>query len=696
MRRHEWDIHPRRSGGLVKPLQVSTALLVLFLGWSFFAPPASFAAEPCSKCHEKKDIGAGFRSVHPPFEEDDCTACHGEHGDKGRLVLAAAGNALCEGCHEDTDKAFLKAHNYIRGSKVVCTSCHDPHRSTEEHLLLPNRHRPLAFGRCDSCHRFDGTLQKPVRELCLGCHAKEQFTRRVTHWPVNQGECLSCHDPHASRQPSLLKARYAPGRWIGGETDVALCLGCHDRRNFFSEDVGTTLFRSGERNLHALHVSAAGSAGRDEARQRVSCRNCHEVHSSENPKLVRRELDCGGVPCLKLEFQRTNNGGQCLSGCHAPQSYEFAGEPAPAAAPAAAPARAVAPPRKAATLPEQSALERSINKSCISCHEKDVKRFAKARIHAPVRAGACSFCHLDHGPENKLILLGREDRLCARCHDLGSEASRAVHGGFAIEGSRCTECHDPHGGERAGFIYERRHPPFAEGDCGSCHGKPAQGWKIAGNISKACRECHDEIGREKYPHSALAAQGCLGCHRAHAAGEKALLRARRPALCFTCHPRPRFAQQTIHDPVREGDCAACHPTHGAANERLLSRPFPIVQYAPYATERYGLCQECHDVGALTDPARGSETGFSDGTRNLHALHLRDRVSQSELGTRVQPGVTCRNCHDPHSTEFPRLIRRELDCNGVPCVMIEYKKIGAGGKCFGGCHAAQSYLPRQPG
>ena len=40
---------------------------------------------------------------------------------------------------------------------------------------------------------------------------------------------------------------------------------------------------------------------------------------------MRRELDCGGVPCLKLEFRRTDSGGQCLSGCHAPQRYAFAG-----------------------------------------------------------------------------------------------------------------------------------------------------------------------------------------------------------------------------------------------------------------------------------------------------------------------------------------------------------------------------------
>jgi predicted CXXCH cytochrome family protein len=170
------------------------------------------------------------------------------------------------------------------------------------------------------------------------------------------------------------------------------------------------------------------------------------------------------------------------------------------------------------------------------------------------------------------------------------------------------------------------------------------------------------------------------------------LRASRPALCFLCHPRQRFALETIHDPVREGDCGACHPAHGAANEGLLSKPFPIEQYAGFAPARYGLCLECHDESALTDPDRAADTGFADGTRNLHALHLRDRVSKSELGTRVQPGVTCRNCHDPHATEDPRLIRRVLDCNGVPCLQIEFRKVGAGGKCLGGCHITQTYLP----
>jgi predicted CXXCH cytochrome family protein len=125
---------------------------------------------------------------------------------------------------------------------------------------------------------------------------------------------------------------------------------------------------------------------------------------------------------------------------------------------------------------------------------------------------------------------------------------------------------------------------------------------------------------------------------------------------------------------------------------LLARAYPLEQYVAFSAAGYALCLECHDEGALTDQERAADTGFADGARNLHALHVRDRVSHSELGTRVQPGVACRNCHDPHATGNPRLIRSVLDCNGVPCLQIEYRKIGAGGKCLGGCHVTQSYLP----
>ncbi|HWR96802.1 MAG TPA: cytochrome c3 family protein, partial [Candidatus Methanoperedens sp.] len=489
---------------LLRRLPPSAPLGILLAVLGPLLPQRLPAADACLDCHDRKDVGNGNRSVHPPFADDDCQACHLDHGDEGRLVLSADGNALCDSCHDTQERAFLRAHRDVRGPKARCISCHDPHRSAEEQLLTPNRHRPLAFGRCDPCHRYDGRLTKPVGELCLGCHGGEEFTRRIAHAPVRRGECLSCHDPHASREPFLLTARYAPGRGSGGERDVALCLRCHDRAGYFDGGAERTLFRAGGRNYHALHLLApvASAAGAGAGARGLSCRACHEVHTSEGPRLVRRELDCGGVPCLRLDFRRTDTGGHCLSGCHASQSYSFSrgGEPLPAAVQALLLAQEPTYRSPRAALLEPTALEESINRRCVGCHEKDVRRFARGRGHAPVQSGACSSCHLDHGPENRLVLLGPEDRVCARCHDLRGEAAATAHRGYPLEGSRCTECHDPHGAEAAGLVLTRRHPPFEEGDCRSCHGEPARGWRIAGGGRDTCGQCHDEIGRGKHRH----------------------------------------------------------------------------------------------------------------------------------------------------------------------------------------------------
>lgn len=677
------------SGSLLRGSAFHLLLPIFFAVLVF---PDGVFADSCLECHEKQAIGKGDRSVHPPFADDDCTSCHKDHGDEERLMLVETGNALCESCHESAAADFLRAHHNIRGDRASCLACHDPHRSTLESLFRPDRHRPLTFGRCDPCHRYDGRLLKPtVKELCLGCHAGEEFSRRIAHGPVGKGDCLACHDPHGSPEPALLKAKYTAGRWAAGEKDFALCLNCHSREAFTSDRPEHTLFRGGGRNYHTLHVTGRPSRGRSgDAGRSLSCRNCHEVHTSADPRLVRRELDCGGVPCLRLEFRRSSSGGECLSGCHAPQPYSFTDRGEERAVPVPRIPPLPEPDRK--TLPEPSPLEKSINKRCVSCHEKSVRGFVKKHIHSPVRIGYCSACHLDHGPENRLILLGKEERVCGKCHEIGGSRITAAHKGYSLEGSRCSECHDPHSGENSNFLYPRRHDPFAEGDCGTCHGSPAAGWRIAG-VNKVCSECHEEIARQPILHSAVPKKGCIGCHRPHVAREAALLREPRATLCFLCHERRLFTRETVHPPVQDRDCVACHAAHGSANSRLLTKPYPLEQFVLFAQEKYALCWECHDAPAFTDITQPGATGFNDGRRNLHALHLLDRTVATAIGQRAQPGVSCRNCHDPHATDYPRLIRRVLDCNGIPCLQLEFHKVGDGGKCLGGCHDTKAYIPR---
>ncbi|MFQ5601573.1 MAG: cytochrome c3 family protein, partial [Candidatus Krumholzibacteriia bacterium] len=122
-------------------------------------------------------------------------------------------------------------------------------------------HPPFEEGECSVCHqtrpsrRFSGnvSLVMPVRELCVECHddmTPEALseTYEWLHGPVSSGNCTTCHSPHRSTQPFLLRA----------EPTRALCLRCHDLKRLR----GTP-----------AHADPAGGA----------CTSCHGAHGGPAP-----------------------------------------------------------------------------------------------------------------------------------------------------------------------------------------------------------------------------------------------------------------------------------------------------------------------------------------------------------------------------------------------------------------------------
>lgn len=655
--------------------------------------PVTAAAGACIDCHEYFEFAPGKKSIHPPFADDNCTVCHLDHGDDEKLILAVDGNALCEECHDTAEDDFLRAHSGLAGDKGRCVSCHDPHRSSLSKLLRKGRHRPTFFGRCDACHTFGGEFHQPtVKELCLLCHDREEYTRGYGHKPVVEGECLKCHDPHGSKYSSLLLKPYSEDRWSSGsEEDYVLCLDCHDGGAITGTGKDSkTGFREKEINMHRTHVEGRRSTGRTAPDRGLTCRNCHAAHSSNYPKLIRESLDCGGVPCLRLEFKTLPDGGECSVSCHGTKDYYWEGPPEKVAAdPEPVRPDVEAPPRP--KIAEPTSLEKTINRRCRGCHEKEIQTFARKNVHLPVRQGNCSACHLDHGSEPRLVLLDKEHKLCGKCHNLRSKPMRAAHRGYALLRARCTECHDPHSSGKENLFYDREHEPYAERNCHGCHKDPKKGWQLGKEVNEVCTGCHEEIASSPVLHSALPRRSCTGCHRPHGGEEKFMLRAVTPVLCFTCHDAAAFTGETVHPPVGEGDCLACHPPHGSENIGLFSEPYPMDRYVSYSLDAYGLCWDCHEGESMSNPD-DRQTSFRGETGSLHALHIRDHVTVTGIGNRVSPGLTCRNCHNPHATQGPKLIRSRLDCDGVPCLELEYRKIGEGGRCDKGCHSSQSYLP----
>ena len=293
----------------------------------------------CESCHADH---VAFKVVHGPVAVGDCTGCHDPHAGDGKALLLKAEEELCAGCHADVQEIGKKknVHPALSGG---CTSCHNPHGAAHPKLLAeegqelcfqchgdigekvksaPVSHPAMMMGDgCASCHSPHASdneklLLNPERDICLGCH-EGVVTKgmEVFHGPNNDGKCTRCHDPHGSEYSRLLVNKFPPGTYVPyRDTEYALCFGCHKRELVQdSETSSGTSFRDGDKNLHFVHVH-------DQVKGR-SCRLCHSFHGSRAPMLIAEGVPFGKWS-LPLKFVKTDTGGGCSPGCHAPKYYD--------------------------------------------------------------------------------------------------------------------------------------------------------------------------------------------------------------------------------------------------------------------------------------------------------------------------------------------------------------------------------------
>jgi predicted CXXCH cytochrome family protein len=122
---------------------------------------------------------ARFASVHHPYAEQQCDACH--HVDE-RMRVAPEHRDSCGDCHEDHfDEDLVKHEPVLDGD---CSMCHVPHRSQHRALLI-----------------------QPVFETCTDCHDAEDLSE-AAHGAAEATNCVACHDAHFGGA-HLLKTEYA-------------------------------------------------------------------------------------------------------------------------------------------------------------------------------------------------------------------------------------------------------------------------------------------------------------------------------------------------------------------------------------------------------------------------------------------------------------------------------------------------------
>jgi predicted CXXCH cytochrome family protein len=331
----------------------------------------------CYMCHEPIKTAVGRKFAHGPAADGFCSGCHKGHSSEHPKLLTGEPAELCTRCHSDIASAVENAATVHAPVSMDCGACHDAHGSDVEKVLKADQpalcygcHKPLAESiagsahvhgalsnqkKCSNCHRAHESahpklLQAPGKDGCLSCHQKavpraaggkpvaavgaEIAKHKVLHGPVEDGNCVVCHNPHAAPHADLL-GRAFPAKFYSpySTANYDLCFTCHDKAAIEEKaTTSATEFRDGDRNLHHLHVNLA-----DKGR---TCRACHTLHGGDAPKFVADKVEFGDWQ-LPIRWQQTPQGGSCAPGCHKQVAYSR--EPKPPTGNPPAP-RAEAPP----------------------------------------------------------------------------------------------------------------------------------------------------------------------------------------------------------------------------------------------------------------------------------------------------------------------------------------------------------------
>jgi predicted CXXCH cytochrome family protein len=354
-------------------------------------------------------------------------------------------------------------------------------------------------------------------------------------------------------------------------------------------------------------------------------------------------------------------------------------------------------------------------KACVDCHKQQVSEKVRCLV---AKEPMCVLCHdiPDVGGTAKLV--NTDSPLCLKCHAKERFKGSYRHGPFAF--GACVACHDPHGGSEprmlrvagrqlcltchrdmdarytnAGF----RHKALASG-CTDCHSPHAseQRYELKAPVPVLCSRCHEKIYREQkialVKHSPVTeAPYCSNCHNPHLSQTSHLLVSEESDTCLKCHDESikigqyelkrigqiLMANPRHHGPIQSKECSGCHSPHGSDNFRILKEKYPKETYTPFEKSKYDLCFQCHESTLVTEERTTTLTGFRDGDRNLHFVHV-DKMPR---------GRTCRLCHRVHASTLPKYIGGTVRF-GEWEMPLEFNQTNSGGSCAPGCHELKKY------
>jgi predicted CXXCH cytochrome family protein len=180
--------------------------------------------ELCATCHDPKSEPIAKAHFGVSVFEGKCTDCHSPHASKNPKLIVEGkehipfGSRSCEMCHAKTGADGKPALKKI--PEESCFVCHSNFRKLDKSPVV---HSPFSSGDCSTCHNPHvsnraALIRKPLADICFGCHeeslkdahpvARHPTSRETLKDPRREGKpfnCASCHEPHASTTPKLMR-----------------------------------------------------------------------------------------------------------------------------------------------------------------------------------------------------------------------------------------------------------------------------------------------------------------------------------------------------------------------------------------------------------------------------------------------------------------------------------------------------------
>lgn len=579
----------------------------------------------CASCHTK--LSGSLASIETLHTVDtngagSCATCH----NSGRPEVVAAIKARvavdCAGCHTPHGAAD---HNNLVATGT-CAICHTNRVTGTNFSYMVTYHPPLAvlggtqLKRCQTCHnstrpdvintiaRAKGASGSQVG--CVDCHTASHVAITKPHLIhnnilVNTGSnCANCHLSNNDTHTDM--------------TTVATCSGCHASE---SQNAINTLHRESCTFCHLserAEVLAAIKSGIGGTK--VSCVTCHgdAGHSIENHK-ISESTGCktchtalnGTKASLEAIHDVPTNGKGACATCHASSRPDVI---------AAIKARA---PGTCSTChrPHDSSLEADHNNlnipaSCVVCHTLANSGFSFTYVNTvhqvitPYSTMGCFTCHAS--PDQTVI--------------------NAIAGGRGSNGGpqTCVTCHQ--GQHVAVNTNTQVHAVFHVEDPGSCLNCHAP-WTLDSHRnmkgSESCSTCHSSVDQNAI--NSLHRNNCMTCHLSTRPEVIAVIRAKAPLTCTSCHPQGHdFAP--VHQISEAPGCRACHTG--------LDSPASIETIHNTAANGIGACATCHasprpDVQAVI---------LARAPVDCSACHQAHDPAHAQI--RLPVSENCLDCHNP--------------------------------------------------